>query len=73
MPIFEFACRECGAEFETLVRPYTVPECPGCASTDLAKKLSVFAAATAGAAAGTAAGPCGACGHPGGPGSCAFD
>lgn len=72
MPIYEYACAKCGNEFETLVRSDAVPDCPRCHSTDLAKKLSVFATATTAEAAPAAAGPCGSCGHPGGPGSCAF-
>lgn len=72
MPIFEYACGDCGHEFETLVRAGTVPDCPQCRSTALAKKLSVFAAGGTGAAAAAASGPCGACGHPDGPGSCAL-
>ncbi len=74
MPIYEYACNKCGHEFETLVRSGAVPDCPNCRSTELAKKLSVFA--TAGSAAdpvSTAAGPCGTCGHPDGPGSCAVN
>jgi putative FmdB family regulatory protein len=74
MPIYEYSCHTCGHEFETLVRSGTVPDCPSCRSTDLAKKLSVFA--TAGStteAAPVAIGPCGSCGHPGGPGSCALN
>ena len=73
MPIYEYACSKCGHEFETLVRSGAPPECPSCHSSDLAKKLSVFA--TGGSitqAAPVAAGPCGSCGHPGGPGSCAL-
>ncbi|HVO88407.1 MAG TPA: zinc ribbon domain-containing protein [Casimicrobiaceae bacterium] len=71
MPIFEYACNACGHEFETLVRSGTTPDCPTCRSTDLAKKLSVFATGTAAAeAAAPAVGPCGACGHPDGPGAC---
>lgn len=73
MPIYEYACSRCGHEFETLVRRDAVPDCPHCHSTDLAKKLSVFATAATAEAAPAAAGPCGSCGHPGGPGSCAFD
>jgi putative FmdB family regulatory protein len=73
MPIFEYACQDCGHPFETLVRSGTVPECPSCHSTDLVKQLSVFATA-AGAPAGghamTAVAPCGSCGHPAGPGAC---
>lgn len=74
MPIYEYACQDCGREFETLVRADTVPECPACHSTQLEKKLSVFATNTpAPEAAAMAAGPCGSCGHPGGPGACAFN
>jgi putative FmdB family regulatory protein len=74
MPIFEYACKSCGNEFETLVRASSVPDCPKCSSTELEKKLSVFAtAAPAAEAAPMAAGACGSCGHPGGPGACAFN
>ena len=74
MPIFEYTCKACEHEFETLVRSSTVPDCPRCHSTDLEKMLSVFA--TGGStveAAPLAAGPCGSCGHPGGPGACALN
>ena len=74
MPIYEYACRDCGSEFEALVRASTVPECPRCHSTELAKKLSVFATAASGAAAPLPhMSGCGACGNPDGPGACAFD
>ena len=74
MPIYEYACHGCGHEFETLVRSGTVPECPSCSSTDLGKKLSVFATGGTTAEARPAAmGPCGSCGHPGGPGSCGLN
>jgi putative FmdB family regulatory protein len=73
MPIYEYACHDCGREFEALVRSSTVPDCPSCHSTDLEKRLSVFAtAAQPEQAAPVTAGPCSSCGHPGGPGSCAF-
>ena len=70
MPIYEYACNACRHEFETLVRSSTVPDCPRCRSTDLEKKLSVFATAASGPE--PQPGPCGACGHPGGPGACAL-
>ncbi len=74
MPIYEYACQDCGREFETLVRSATIPDCPSCHSTDLAKKLSVPAAVMSNANAVPAMpGPCGSCGHPGGPGACAFN
>jgi putative FmdB family regulatory protein len=70
MPIYEYACLDCGREFEALVRAETVPACPQCHSVQLKKKLSVFATATAADSAPAMAGPCGACGHPDGPGAC---
>jgi len=73
MPIFEYACSNCGHAFETLVRSGSTPDCPHCHSTDLQKQLSVFATAAGGTQdAPLAAGPCGSCGNPNGPGSCAL-
>ncbi len=73
MPIYEYACQDCGQPFELLVRSDTQLECPSCHSTQLEKKLSVFATAAGGADPVPAmAGPSGSCGHPDGPGSCAF-
>ena len=40
MPIYEYACRQCGARFEVLVRGQEAPQCPGCKSADLEKALS---------------------------------
>ncbi len=41
MPIFEYACKGCGKEFEALVRPNTeAPACPACKSTELEKLIS---------------------------------
>ena len=42
MPIFEYACKKCAKEFETLVRPNgDAPACPACQSTELEKLLSI--------------------------------
>ncbi|HYV98467.1 MAG TPA: zinc ribbon domain-containing protein [Gemmatimonadaceae bacterium] len=41
MPIFEYSCKNCGREFETLVRKNSVPTCPSCKGTDLEKKFSL--------------------------------
>ena len=71
MPIYEYACRSCSHEFETLVRNGETPSCPHCSSAALDKKLSVFA--TQGEPAAQAVGPCGTCGNPNGPGSCALN
>jgi putative FmdB family regulatory protein len=74
MPIYEYACTKCSHEFEALVRSDTTPECPSCHSTQLEKKLSVFATASSDVASQPAMPQaCASCGHPGGPGACAFD
>lgn len=74
MPIYEYACRDCGHEFEALVRSGSAPQCPNCHCTELEKQLSVFTTpAVSASAASAAAGPCGSCGHPGGPGACGFN
>ena len=77
MPMYEYACRECAHEFETLVRGGQTPkECPACHGTTLERRLSVFAAHTASAPAGrpaAAPGPCGSCGDPRGPGACSMN
>jgi putative FmdB family regulatory protein len=71
MPMYEYACRSCHHEFETLVRSGETPSCVRCDSTALDKKLSVFA--THGEGADAAPAPCGTCGNPNGPGSCALN
>ena len=72
MPIYEYACQDCGSAFELLVRSNTVLECPQCHSPQLAKQLSVFATSGSGASdpMPMMAGPCGSCGHPDWPGAC---
>jgi len=70
MPIYEYACRACGHEFETLVRGSEAPSCAQCASPQLDKKLSVFASPGSEQPASRA---CGTCGDPRGPGSCALN
>jgi putative FmdB family regulatory protein len=76
MPIFEYVCKECRKEFETLVRGSKAPECPACHSKSLDKQLSVFAASVPtafGAAKSVPELSCGTCGDPRGPGACSLD
>ena len=71
MPLFEYSCKECTAQFEVLVRASETPQCPSCHSTSLERRLSTFAAHTGGTSlkmSGPAA--CGSCGDPRGPGAC---
>lgn len=48
MPIYEFACRACGHQFETLVRPGFTPACPTCQGADLERLLSLPAVHSSG-------------------------
>ena len=60
MPIFEYACEECGMMFERLtLRPQLVvpTPCPQCGSTQTTKVLSTFS--TQGSAGGGAPGNAG--------------
>lgn len=43
MPLFDYTCTACRAEFELLVRASTVPTCPQCGSTALEKGVSRIA------------------------------
>jgi len=45
MPLFDYHCTQCDADFELLVRTSTVPTCPHCASTALGKCVSRIAPA----------------------------
>jgi putative FmdB family regulatory protein len=72
VPLFEYACKSCAHEFEALVRAGETPECPACRSTDLERRLSVFAALSGnGSPSDSPIGACGRCGDPRGPGACA--
>lgn len=76
MPLFEYACKDCDKQFEILVRAHDTPECPSCHGSHLERRLSTFAARTAGGsatAAMPATGGCGACGDPRGPGACSMN
>lgn len=44
MPIYGYACKKCGHDFETLVRASDTPACPTCGSADLERQLSLIAA-----------------------------
>jgi putative FmdB family regulatory protein len=41
MPIYEYKCQGCGREFELLVLKSTPIACPGCASADLERLVSL--------------------------------
>lgn len=61
MPIYEFACQECGKTFEARVRVDGRPDaCPSCSSTKFDRLLSTFAAHTG--SGGASSEPMAACG-----------
>ncbi|HIG27546.1 MAG TPA: zinc ribbon domain-containing protein [Verrucomicrobiales bacterium] len=74
MPIYEFNCNDCHRESEVLVAStrWQGTQCPHCGSTEIQKKLSVFA--THGGDGGSSdfeMPPC--TGQPGSCGRCAVD
>ncbi len=80
MPIYEFTCRACSADFEELVRGDEAVECPSCHTRKVEKRLSAFATSSSGSRADVAAraraesaGGCGTCGDPRGPGACSMN
>lgn len=44
MPLYEYVCSACAADFEVLVRGQEEPECPECGGRKLEKQMSVAAA-----------------------------
>ncbi|MBB2932248.1 FmdB family zinc ribbon protein [Paraburkholderia silvatlantica] len=40
MPLYDYRCRACGQQFETLVRGGAAPVCPHCGSAALDKQVS---------------------------------
>lgn len=62
MPLYEYQCAACGAEFEQLRRMADADrdlECPKCQSQEVKRTLSTFASPSAGGGASAMA-PCGA-------------
>ena len=40
MPMYEYACKTCGREFEELIRGDEKPACPACGKNDVEKQMS---------------------------------
>ncbi len=64
MPIFEYKCRDCGAQFEKIMTSSSGNVlCGKCESPNVQRLLSVFAVAKSShSAAASDAGPCQTCG-----------
>ena len=63
MPLYEYACADCGHHFEILQSMGADGEglqCPGCGSKALAKQFSTFSSSVGGEGA-TASAPMGGC------------
>jgi putative FmdB family regulatory protein len=74
MPVYEYACKKCGHEFEELVFGDEKPVCPKCKAGAPEKKFSVFG--TQGESSGESESlppGCGRCGDPRGPGACSMN
>ena len=55
MPIYEYGCLACGAEFEKFVQAPTAVACPSCQSDRVSRRLSVIGVKVGARAAGSAA------------------
>jgi putative FmdB family regulatory protein len=44
MPLYEFHCDACGADFEELIRTGTTPRCPACGSDRVRRRWSPVSA-----------------------------
>jgi putative FmdB family regulatory protein len=62
MPIYEYACRKCGKDFEVLVAADQTAVCTSCGSSQLRRKLSLFAVNNAASRQSAAPGCAGGCG-----------
>lgn len=47
MPLFDYRCQACKAEFELLVRSTDTPACPSCGDVRLERLLTTFAVSSA--------------------------
>ena len=43
MPLYDYVCKTCKAEFELLVRSSGIPTCPSCGGIDLQKQVAKIA------------------------------
>jgi putative FmdB family regulatory protein len=55
MPLYEYECKDCGENYEELVRTLNAdsPPCPQCHSTKTEKKMSVFGGRSSTSSCGT--------------------
>ncbi|MGE4519230.1 MAG: FmdB family zinc ribbon protein [Desulfobacteraceae bacterium] len=52
MPIYEYHCKKCNINFETLVMSGETPECPKCGSTEVSRLMSACGFVSKGASSG---------------------
>ncbi len=64
MPIYEYTCKDCGTQFEKLVRSFGASvevQCPECGSAHTKKGWSLFGTALDGSLGSPAASPASSC------------
>ncbi|MDB5326154.1 MAG: putative regulatory protein FmdB family [Phycisphaerales bacterium] len=73
MPMYEYACRACGHQFEKLAKTFdaAAPTCPKCESAETGRELSTFAVGADGGK--SASMPVSGCGRCGGPNPCSMN
>ena len=71
MPIYEYACDQCGHAFKAIVRGQRLLLCQSCNGADLSRQIAVFAVSPTSSVGHEryAVHPRGVCGDPRGPGT----
>jgi putative FmdB family regulatory protein len=59
MPIYEYGCLACGAQFEKFMQVATAVACPSCESDRVSRRLSVVVVKVGGRASDPSAAPMG--------------
>ena len=67
MPIYEYVCKQCGENFEELVRADTAVSCPKCRSVKVERRFSTFACASGSGGSGSGPAAGGSCSTGGSP------
>jgi putative FmdB family regulatory protein len=61
MPIYEYSCRDCGAEFEKLIGAQAAVACPSCQGGRVIRRISLVTVKAASHRSGSAMTTAGAC------------
>jgi len=73
MPMYEFVCSHCHAQFEELLSRDAKASCPKCNSAQVERVLSRVSIGSSSSESAALPSACGRCGDPRGPGACGMN